>query len=178
MVISNSSSSSMTSSTMSRESAPTSSMKEVLRVTCSLLTPRFSQTISITRSSVFLEFRGSSTIQSSVSDSPWLRSGLVGRADRIPFRGRRTGICTTIYANGARLVAPLCRYLNAHCLALPALEQSSQHSAWSNLIEPVHSGGQQVSHGHFPQYRLDHLLDQPRTDFGAVAVRLCINVGP
>src|SRR5262249_49202055 len=52
MVISNSSSSSMTSSTMSRESAPTSSVKEVERVTCSLFTPRFSQTISITRSSV------------------------------------------------------------------------------------------------------------------------------
>src|SRR5262249_36823897 len=51
MVISNSSSSSMTSSTMSSESAPTSSVKEVERVTCSLLTPRFSQTISITRSS-------------------------------------------------------------------------------------------------------------------------------
>src|SRR5262249_41877939 len=51
MVISNSSSSSMTSSTMSRESAPTSSVKEVWRVTCSLLTPRFSHTISITRSS-------------------------------------------------------------------------------------------------------------------------------
>src|SRR5437773_10244627 len=51
MVISNSSSSSITSSTISRESAPTSSWKEVWRVTCSLLTPRFSQTISITRSS-------------------------------------------------------------------------------------------------------------------------------
>src|SRR5262249_28651256 len=51
MVISNSSSSSMTSSTMSRESAPMSSMNEVERVTCSLLTPRFSQTMSITRSS-------------------------------------------------------------------------------------------------------------------------------
>src|SRR5215475_11952923 len=51
MVISNSSSSSMTSSTMSRESAPMSSWKEVERVTCSLFTPRFSQTISMTRSS-------------------------------------------------------------------------------------------------------------------------------
>src|ERR1700730_15006271 len=55
MVISNSSSSSMTSSTISRESAPTSSIKDVERVTCSLLTPRFSQTISITRSSIFSE---------------------------------------------------------------------------------------------------------------------------
>src|SRR5438046_1937855 len=52
MVISNSSSSSMTSSTISRESAPISSVKEVLRVTCSLLTQRLSQTIVITRSSV------------------------------------------------------------------------------------------------------------------------------
>src|SRR5260370_21594310 len=51
MVISNSSSSSMTSSTISSESAPMSSVKEVERVTCSVLTPRFSQTISITRSS-------------------------------------------------------------------------------------------------------------------------------
>src|SRR5258708_4872699 len=51
MVISNSSSSSMTSSTMSSESAPTSSWNEVCRVTCSLFTPRFSQTISMTRSS-------------------------------------------------------------------------------------------------------------------------------
>src|SRR2546422_999921 len=51
MVISNSSSNSMTSSTISRESAPISSVKEVERVTCSLFTPRFSQTISITRSS-------------------------------------------------------------------------------------------------------------------------------
>src|SRR5438309_1970417 len=51
MVISNSSSSSMTSSTISSESAPISSVNEVERVTCSLLTPRFSQTISITRSS-------------------------------------------------------------------------------------------------------------------------------
>src|SRR6516165_3930142 len=51
MVISNSSSNSITSSTISRESAPTSSMKEVERVTCSLLTPKFSQTISMTRSS-------------------------------------------------------------------------------------------------------------------------------
>src|SRR5260370_41396990 len=56
MVISNSSSSSMTSSTMSSESAPTSSIKEVERVTCSLLTPRFSQTISITRSSTEATF--------------------------------------------------------------------------------------------------------------------------
>src|SRR5438445_4011386 len=59
MVISNSSSSSMTSSTMSRESAPMSSVKEVERVTCSLFTPRFSQTIAITRSST------EATIQSS-----------------------------------------------------------------------------------------------------------------
>src|SRR5437588_649800 len=48
MVISNSSSSSITSSTMSSESAPMSSVKEVLSVTCSLLTPRLSQTIWIT----------------------------------------------------------------------------------------------------------------------------------
>src|SRR4029077_20138606 len=40
---------------------PTSSMKEVERVTCSLLTPRFSQTISMTRSST------EGTIQSSQS---------------------------------------------------------------------------------------------------------------
>src|SRR5947208_7134031 len=61
MVISNSSSNSITSSTMSRESAPTSSIKDVERVTCSLLTPRFSQTISMTRSST------EGTIQSSQS---------------------------------------------------------------------------------------------------------------
>src|SRR5262245_61828475 len=59
MVISNSSSSSMTSSTISRESAPMSSVKEVLRVTCSLLTPRFSQTMLITRSSVVATIRSS-----------------------------------------------------------------------------------------------------------------------
>src|SRR5262245_20643652 len=48
MVISNSSSSSITSSTMSSESAPMSSVKEVLSVTCSLFTPRLSQTIWMT----------------------------------------------------------------------------------------------------------------------------------
>src|SRR6516225_9740976 len=51
MVISNSSSSSITSSTMSSESAPMSSWNLVSRLTWSLLTPRFSQTISMTRSS-------------------------------------------------------------------------------------------------------------------------------
>src|SRR5438874_1928820 len=63
MVISNSSSSSMTSSTMSSESAPISSVNEVERVTCSLFTPRFSQTISITRSST------EGTIDSSQADT-------------------------------------------------------------------------------------------------------------
>src|ERR1043166_5559949 len=63
MVISNSSSSSITSSTMSRESAPISSWNEVLRVTCSLLTPKLSHTIWIMRSSVV------ATTDSSQSDS-------------------------------------------------------------------------------------------------------------
>src|SRR5438552_2796750 len=36
---------------MSRESAPMSSVNEVERVTCSLLTPRFSHTMLMTRSS-------------------------------------------------------------------------------------------------------------------------------
>src|SRR5438105_13362957 len=49
--MSNSSSSSMTSSTMSSESAPMSSMNAVFRVTVSLFTARCSQTISITRCS-------------------------------------------------------------------------------------------------------------------------------
>src|SRR6266542_4273442 len=52
MVISNSSSSSITSSTMSSESAPMSSWNDVLRVTCSLFTPRLSHTIWMMRSSV------------------------------------------------------------------------------------------------------------------------------
>src|SRR5262249_9397766 len=72
MVMSNSSSSSMTSSTISRESAPMSSINEVLRVTCSLLTPRFSQTISITRSST------EGTGLSSLSGQP----GIMGRMYR------------------------------------------------------------------------------------------------
>src|SRR5438067_10246878 len=64
MVISNSSSNSMTSSTISSESAPMSSVNEVERVTCSLFTPRFSQTIAITRSSI------EATVQSSSEHRP------------------------------------------------------------------------------------------------------------
>src|SRR5262245_48640925 len=51
MVMSNSSSNSITSSTVSRESAPRSLTKEVSRVTWSLETPICSLTISMTRSS-------------------------------------------------------------------------------------------------------------------------------
>src|SRR5262249_44853771 len=79
MVISNSSSSSITSSTISRESAPISSVNEVERVTCSLFTPRFSQTISMTRSST------EGTIESSQPDADRSAHGGEGQVPTMPL---------------------------------------------------------------------------------------------
>src|ERR1700676_2602147 len=77
---------------MSRESAPTSSINDVERVTCSLFTPRFSQTISMTRSST------EGTIQSS-------QSGLrptFERERRRPEAQLSLGLSTTAHARRAR----------------------------------------------------------------------------
>src|SRR5712692_10777010 len=91
MVISNSSSNSINSSTMSRESAPTSSIKDVERVTCSLLTPKFSQTISMTRSST------EGTIQSS-------QRGADPQAARDLNISPRLRLCTTAAVHRARFL--------------------------------------------------------------------------
>src|SRR4051794_10618975 len=85
----------MTSSTISRESAPTSSVKDVERVTCSLFTPRFSQTISITRSST------EGTIRSSPSGP---RRPLAATPNDRPTAAA-TGLCTTATVRWARVLA-------------------------------------------------------------------------
>ena len=149
MVISNSSSSSMTSSTMSSESAPTSSMNEVLRVTCSLLTPRFSQTISITRSST----EGTANPpRDPIGPGP-----RVAELFRDPARPSKatspripaaTGVMGRMYSPARQSESPTlvsrCDPLTGHAatfvqstFALHALQQPGQDAAGADLVELV-----------------------------------------
>src|SRR5207302_9793650 len=50
--------------------------------------------------------------------------------------------------------------VDAFCFSLHALQESSEHAAWTDFVEPGNAGSQEIAHRLFPEHRLQHLANQ------------------